>query len=320
MRNRLRNWMPHQLLVWMAAIVIPMAGSDAGTAQDRPVEVASDWNVRDHIPLDAITVQSHRGAGKRAPENTVEAFRLAWKLGTVPEADLRTTKDDVIVAFHDTNFKRLVKGAGAELKSKGVEDLNWADVQRLDVGAWMAEEFVGCRVPCLDEMLKLLAEQPKRRLYLDIKNVDLPRLAKTVRAAGVESQVILASTHYDLIRRWKELAPTAGTLHWMGGTEEELAERFRKLQETQFVGITQLQIHVRTQETEQGKVLSPSETFLVARGRELRVHGILYQSLPWGRSDRAVYWQLMDLGVASFATDYPDVTMEAIRQYYAKDN
>lgn len=303
------------LLAWITAVMPSLC-----IGAERPTGPSSEWNVRDHIPVSQITVQSHRGAGKLAPENTTRAFQLAWKLGTVPEADLRTTKDDVIVAFHDSNFKRLVKDAGPDLKSKGVEDLDWPDIQRLDVGSWMGQEFAGCRVPCLDETLDLLKEQPKRRLYLDIKNVDIPRLARTVREAGVESQVVLASTDYDLIRRWKSLAPASGTLHWMGGTEAELAERLRKLQEMKFSGITQLQIHVRTKETEQGKVLSPTDAFLIATGNELRKHGILFQALPWGRSDAPVYWQLMDLGVASFATDYPDTTMDAIRQYYARQH
>src|SRR5690606_3620403 len=64
----------------------------------------SSWNLRDHIPLEAVTVQSHRGAGVLSPENSIEAFDIAWKLGTIPEADLRTSKDGVIVAFHDANF------------------------------------------------------------------------------------------------------------------------------------------------------------------------------------------------------------------------
>ncbi len=301
----------------LVAISLPAMAAGAETAATAP-PVKSPWNVRDHIPLDQITVQSHRGAGELAPENTVEAFELAWKLGTVPEADLRMTRDGVIVAFHDSNLKRLVKDASPELQAKGIADLEWAEVRRLDVGAWKGEKFAGCRVPTIDDILKLLAGHPKRRLYLDIKNVDLVRLAGLAREAGVEAQVILASTDYELIRRWKELAPAAGTLHWMGGTEQELAERLRKLGAADFAGVTQLQIHVRTQETAAGKVLSPSDTFLVETGRELRKHGILFQALPWGRSDAPVYWQLMDLGVASFATDYPDTTMAAIQDYYAR--
>ncbi len=320
MKSNFSRWIPVPQLLWLLAISVPASSAGAETAAGQSAPIKSPWNVRDHIPLDEITVQSHRGAGELAPENTVEAFELAWNLGTVPEADLRMTKDDVIVAFHDANFKRLVKDASPELKSKGIPDLDWAEVQRLDVGTWKHEKFAGCRVPSIDDILKLLAGQPKRRLYLDIKNVDLARLARLVREVGVESQVILASTDYELIRRWKDLAPAAGTLHWIGGTEEELTERLRKLGEAEFAGITQLQIHVKTQETEQGKVLSPSESFLVETGRKLREHGILFQALPWGRSDAPVYWQLMELGAASFATDYPDVTMKAIEDYYARKN
>ncbi|MHB8900927.1 MAG: glycerophosphodiester phosphodiesterase [Thermoguttaceae bacterium] len=305
-------------LAAIAVLAIAAAGMAPAWASDASATAKSPWNVRDHIPLSEITVQSHRGAGELAPENTLEAFELAWKLGTVPEADLRVTRDGVIVAFHDSNFKRLIKGASPELQAKGIPDLDWAEVQRLDVGAWKDEKFAGCRVPSIDQILGLLAGKPQRRLYLDIKDIDLDRLAGLVREAGVESQVILASTDYELICRWKELAPAAGTLHWMGGTEAELAERLQKLQEAGFAGVTQLQIHVRTQETASGKVLSPSEPFLVETGRRLREHGILFQALPWGRSDPPVYWQLMDLGVASFATDYPEVTMKAIRDYYGK--
>lgn len=47
-------------------------------------------------------------------------------------------------------------------------------------------------------------------------------------------------------------------------------------------------------------------------------HGILFQVLPWQSSDPKLFWKLMDLGVASFATDYPDAAMQAIRDYYAQ--
>ena len=60
-----------------------------------------------------------------------------------------------------------------------------------------------------------------------------------------------------------------------------------------------------------------SRAFLRSTGEELRWRGILYQSLPWGVAEPKVYWQLLDLGVASFATDHPEVTLKAVRDYYA---
>jgi hypothetical protein len=50
-------------------------------------------------------------------------------------------------------------------------------------------------------------------------------------------------------------------------------------------------------------------------GRELRSRNILYQALPWGAADAKIYARLLDLGVMSFATDYPKQTLDAVRRY-----
>lgn len=294
-------------LILFAALV-------CGTAVAADIEVS--WNVRDHIPLGKFLIQSHRGAGELEAENTVEAFELAWKLGTVPEADVCATKDGVIVAFHDTNFRRLVKDAPAELAGKGVKDVTWDELSRFDVGTRKAPEFAGRKVPRLADVFRKMTGRPERRLYLDVKEVDLAKLAGEVEDARVGAQVILASPRPAELRRWKELVPESGTLLWMGGTEEELTEKLTDVRATGFAGITQLQIHVRVRPGEDGGGLTPSPEFLAATGRELRERGILFQTLPWETTDPAVYRRLLDLGVASFATDHPKLTLDAVRGYY----
>ncbi len=44
----------------------------------------------------------------------------------------------------------------------------------------------------------------------------------------------------------------------------------------------------------------------------------LQQKLRAGRQGAVLAGAHMDLGVASFATDHPDVVMQAIRDYYAR--
>jgi glycerophosphoryl diester phosphodiesterase len=279
--------------------------------------VVRAWNVRDHVAVTNLLIQSHRGAGLLSPENTIESFELGWKLGTVPEADLRTTKDGVIVAFHDANFKRVVKGASPELQKKGVADITFAELSKLDVGAWQSEQFVGRRVSRIADVFNLMAGKPDRRLYLDIKNVDFKQLAGEVRAHNVARQVILASPKHEQVREWKQLVPESQTLHWMGGTQAELQTRLADLRLRNFDGITQLQLHVRlntNSPTAEPFILS--RDFIRSTGDELRRHDILFQTLPWGVYEPAVYWQLLDLGAMSFATDYPDITLKAVRDYY----
>jgi glycerophosphoryl diester phosphodiesterase len=274
------------------------------------------WNVRDHVPVGEFLIQSHRGAGELEAENTVEAFELAWKLGTVPEADVRATKDGAIVAFHDADFRRLVKDAPPELAGQGVEDLTWDELRRLDVGSWKGPEFAGRRVPRLADVFREMTGRPGRRLYLDVKKVDLAKLAGEVKEAEVGAQVILASPKPAQLRTWKKLVPESGTLLWMGGTEEELKKKLEDVRRTGFAGITQLQIHVRVRPAAEGGGLTPSPEFLAATGEELREHGVLFQTLPWETTDPAVYRTLLDLGVASFATDHPKLTLDAVRGYY----
>ncbi len=73
------------------------------------------WTIR-QIPLEQVIVQAHHGAGDLAPEGSLEAFELGWKLGCVPEADLRMTRDGVIVSFHDDTLARILPHAPPELK------------------------------------------------------------------------------------------------------------------------------------------------------------------------------------------------------------
>jgi hypothetical protein len=141
--------------------------------------------------------------------------------------------------------------------------------------------------------------------------------------------LILASTKYDEIKRWRQVAPKSRTVHWMGGPQDwlsgdpdapdgpqtKLAQRLAALRAVNFAGIDQLQIHVNT--SPEG-VFFPSESFLREIGNELRTHGILFQTLPWKHKEARTFHRLMDLGVASFATDYPDAAMDAVRKYYQK--
>lgn len=271
------------------------------------------WNLRDHLPLAAVTVQSHRGAGVLRPENTMEAFLHAWDLGTVPEADLSTLRDGTLVAFHDADLHRVLPDVSPAERSRRIADMEWGEASAIDVGRWHAPEWSGIRMPRFATLLAALRDQSSRRAYLDVKAADPVQVAQAVIAAGVAPQVILASTHDDLLRRWKQVAPTAATLLWLGGDEARVRMRLAEVRATGFSGIDQVQIHVNGT----AEALSPSATFISELGHELRDNGILFQVLPWGIADPQVLWRLFDLGVASLATDHPDSAMAALRAYYA---
>ncbi|HEU5079466.1 MAG TPA: glycerophosphodiester phosphodiesterase family protein [Opitutaceae bacterium] len=312
----------------------------ARAAASNQAAAASDWIAPDHVPFAEFIVQSHRGAGVLAEENTVHAFEVGWGLGTYPESDLRTTSDGVIVTFHDDNFSRVVKGVTPELAHKGVKDLTYAELMKLDVGSWKGDQFVGRRISKLSDAFAAMQGHPERHLYLDIKNVDFPKLADEVRAAHVEKQIVLASPKPEQLVAWKKLVPESETLLWMRGGDRVLRAKIEKLRKVNFAGITQLQIHIFPNRTldqamtiagttveklgisadaakNSSEPFTPSSSFIVELGRELRSHHILFQTLPY-TDDTGVYAPLLDLGVMSFATDHPDVTMREIKAYYER--
>src|SRR5699024_811039 len=66
-----------------------------------------------------VRVIAHRGASAAAPENTIEAFRLARDLGVdYVELDARRTRDDVVVVHHDAHLpdgRALIESTRSEL-------------------------------------------------------------------------------------------------------------------------------------------------------------------------------------------------------------
>ncbi len=96
-----------------------------------------------------IKIIAHRGASAIAKhENTLEAFDIAIKLGAdMVEFDIRRTKDNVMVVFHDDNI------AGKKLKNITYRELN----------AIAGKE--NYRVPKLEEVL----ERCKGKICLDIE-------------------------------------------------------------------------------------------------------------------------------------------------------
>src|SRR5690625_837996 len=284
------------------------------------VESTDQWTVIGNIPVDEFKIQLHRAAGKFRPENTLESCEYAWELGTIPEVDLRPTGDGIIVAFHDRNFKRVVKDADPKLEGKGVIDFTFAELQELDVGAFRGDEFAGQRIPRIEPIFEAMRGRPEREIYLDIKEgVDLVELAEIVKKAGVSRQIIFTTTHHDFIREWKALVPESQSLNWSGGSESRIEGRLKEARKLDFEGITKLQVHVKLNpDKESAEPYNLSREFLRNLGTELREQGILFQALPWNLAEPEIFKELLDLGVASFATDFPEETVKAVRDYYAE--
>lgn len=102
----------------------------------------------DHFALAPPSDQliGHRGIAALAPENTMASFRLAasQKVSWI-EFDVRLTKDNELIIFHDDRLERTTNGKGF------VYDHNLSELLNLDAGAWFAPHFAGETIPVFSE-------------------------------------------------------------------------------------------------------------------------------------------------------------------------
>jgi glycerophosphoryl diester phosphodiesterase len=157
---------------------------------------------------------AHRGASARAPENTLEAFRLAREQGAVYlELDVRSSADGELVVVHDSSVSRTTGRRGR------VENMTLSELRRLDAGFKFTMDHgrtfpyrgKGLTIPTLSEVLETF---PAMRITVEIKPTResvTESLARTLRQHRAEGRVIVASHEHELLCRFREAAPTVLT-------------------------------------------------------------------------------------------------------------
>lgn len=116
-----------------------------------------------------MLLYAHRGANRRAPENTLTAFRLAIAEGADGvELDVRTCKSGEVVVAHDPHL------GGVGDRAAWVAMLSWESLRSVRIGE---DE----RVPLLDEAIDLVVGAGLG-LNIEVKGdaPDRPALARAV--------------------------------------------------------------------------------------------------------------------------------------------
>lgn len=117
-----------------------------------------------------MLIYAHRGANRRAPENTLSAFRIAIDQGADGvELDVRTCKSGEVVVAHDPHLGRVGERAA------WVAMLPWAALKAVRIGE---DE----RVPLLDEAIDLVVGAGLR-LNIEVKG-DVPDRRAVARAVA----------------------------------------------------------------------------------------------------------------------------------------
>jgi len=269
----------------------------------------------DHFPVVAwvsfskpdplIWFQAHRGAIDEAPENTLAAYRHAWKIpGAIPEADVRITKDEVLICIHDDTLARTTN-APEEIAHIKLKNLSYDQIRKLDAGIKFNSKFAGEKIPTLREVFGEMVKDPNRLLYLDVKEgVPLAHLKSLVDEFGVEERIIFVNAEQEKLIQLKKVFPKSRTMTWLGGTPKEIKQKFEDLSETNFEGITQLQFHLEVKENEPEITYKIEPTYLYYALERLKEAGVDLQLRPF-EFDTHSLQKFLQLGVKWFVTDAP---------------
>jgi glycerophosphoryl diester phosphodiesterase len=176
---------------------------------------------------DDVMIVAHRGASKAAPENTLPAFKLAWKQGAdAIEGDFHLTKDGHIVCIHDRNTKK-VSG-----KNLVVRNVTLAELRKLDVGVRHGKAFKGTVIPTIAEVFATIPEQ--KTIYIEIKcGVEIiPTLLQEIEKSDLtRKQIVVISFDKKVIQALKTNAPRFKA-SWLSGFKKDKSGKISPSLET----------------------------------------------------------------------------------------
>jgi glycerophosphoryl diester phosphodiesterase len=248
---------------------------------------------------------AHRGASSRAPENTLEAFRLAAESGAGGlELDIHMTSDAGVVVIHDDTVDRTTDGAGL------VRDMTLQEVRGLDAGYRFAPKGEaihpyrgrGVRVPVLGEVLRGF---PDLKVNIDVKE-DQPgveeALLKTILDANAGERVLVVSEIPAVLERFRELS---GGEVATGASRREVEDFYRMSRQGLEGSLNPAYEALQVPVAFAGSELVTPRFVEAAHGRGVRVD-------VWTINDAQEMRRLLDLGVDGLMTDRPELLSKVL--------
>ena len=241
---------------------------------------------------------AHRGASGEAPENTMDAFKLAWELGADGiEGDFHLTRDGHIVAIHDKDTNKVTKGRN----KLNVKKSSLKELQVLDVGSWKNEKYSKARIPTLEDVIDSLPEGKKFFIEIKcgteimkplIKVIDL----KVKERPNLKTNICFISFDKDVIKSCRTQWPDI---------EANYLESYKKIKgiskwapnENEVFRLLKLSLASGIGTQANKEVLNPK--FI----KRLRLNQLSFHC--WTINDIETARHFRDLGVDSITTDFP---------------
>jgi glycerophosphoryl diester phosphodiesterase len=240
-------------------------------------------------------ITSHAACKGHAPENTLAGIEAALRLGAEAiEIDVHCTADGVPVLIHDETVDRTTDGKG------NVHEMALDTVRALDAGArQFAPQFNGVQVPLLAEAIELT--KGKALLQIEIKQEGIEQaIAAVVRDAAAIAGCESHSFYPRCVRGMREAEPRmAAALLTDGRRIVEWQDFFSFALSLGAQGVS---VHYER---------ADAQRVAAARRRSLTF-------MVWTVDDEADMGRMIDVGVDSICSNFPDLVRKAVESAAAR--
>ena len=246
---------------------------------------------------------AHKGASGLAPENTMAAFAKALELGVDQiELDVRHTRDEQIIVFHDPRLDRIVRDTLGSQITGDVHDYTLEEIKQFDVGSWFDSKYSNERIPTLKEVLDFINGQCK--VLIEIKHMDHPhyhdfaeKLVEVIMAEeNGEDWIILQSYEPSYLDEVHELDSLIQTKALIIGEDSPPLIAF----------YIETRIHMgRAKESNRTKAVNPEWNTLSPR-RVFQMHAKGFEVHAYPVNERDDMIKMLNAGVDGIITDFPD--------------
>jgi len=138
----------------------------------------------------------HRGTLVDYDENTLEAFGIAIKSGAnCIELDVRRTKDNKLIAFHDKKLARITNDNGI------LKNLTYNDVKNLKT------KIRNQKIPLLEESIDYITDKTQMIIHLKDKGIEKEVLGLIIKKGVLKNCIIGGRDLNKLIRYKKTFKP-----------------------------------------------------------------------------------------------------------------
>jgi glycerophosphoryl diester phosphodiesterase len=257
-------------------------------------------------------VLAHRGGAEIAPEHTMVAFEKSYELGVDAfEIDIRLTKDEEIVVFHDETIDRTSDGYGA------VKDYTLDELKQFNFG-YHFKDSEG-NYPYRDEKVEIVTlkelfnQYPNMYINIDIKehpdtyegSLMPSKLWRLIEENGAQNRVVVTSFYSEQVDRFNLYAQNQVAL---GAGESDVKKAFAAYT-SQFGHLYHPKVDVFQIPVKSGRVSLDSPKFInYLKKYNIPVH-------YWVIDDVDTIRRLLDNGAQGIVTGRPDIALPVVKEW-----